>query len=156
MNDEPLALPKGVDSVADLGTTYSLTAAAALLGVSQKTVQRMVKRGDLPGSHKTPMDNGKGEMWRVPLSALYAYQEKTRAEAPPPDPMQTELQELRDKAARLELVELELRHERDLRQRAEKETEQLHLTMRALGVGVQNQTTPAQSPWWKRKTKQNP
>jgi excisionase family DNA binding protein len=150
VNDEQLALPKGVDSVADLGTTYSLTAAAALLGVSVKTVQRMVKRGDLPGSHKAPMDNGKGEQWRVPLSALYAHDTKTKAAAPAPDPVTTELTELRDKVTKLEA---ELREQRTLADERRTQLEQLHLTFRtALTAG--NPGTSSQSRWWKRKTKQ--
>jgi excisionase family DNA binding protein len=149
MTDEQLALPPGVTSVADLGTTYSLTAAASLLGVSQKTVQRMVKRGDLPGSHKAPMKNGKGEQWRVPLSALYEYQNKTKASAPAPDPATTELQELRDKVSKLET---ELREQRTLADERKHELEQLHLTFRtALTAG--NPGTSSQSRWWKRKTK---
>jgi excisionase family DNA binding protein len=149
MTDEPLALPPGVSSTADLGTTYSLTAAAALLGVSVKTVQRMVKRGDLPGSHKTPMENGKGEQWRIPLSALYAHDGKQRAAAPAPDAAQTELTELRDKVAKLET---ELREQRTLADERRTQLEQLHLTFRtALTAG--NPGTSSQSRWWKRKTK---
>ena len=145
MNDEQLALPPGVTSIADLGTTYSLTAAAALLGVSVKTVQRMVKRGDLPGSHKAPMENGKGEQWRVPLSALYAHQNKQQATAPAPDPTATELQDLRDKVAKLET---ELREQRTLADERGHQLEQLHLTFRtALNAGE----TPRRR--WKRKTK---
>jgi excisionase family DNA binding protein len=149
MTEEQLALPAGVTSTADLGTTYSLTAAASLLGVSVKTVQRMVKRGDLPGSHKAPMENGKGEQWRVPLSALYEHQNKTRAAAPAPDPTITELQELRDKVAKLET---ELREQRSLADERRHELEQLHLTFRtALTAGSPG--TSSQSRWWKRKTK---
>ena len=46
----PLALPPGVDRVADLGTMLTLREASAKLEISVKTVRRMIARGDIVGA----------------------------------------------------------------------------------------------------------
>lgn len=129
---EPLALPPGVDSVADLGTTVSLAEAAKRLGVSAKTVQRMVKRGDLVGAHKVPMPGGKGEQWAIPVATLYQAQTKQAAQTPVDETAQ-EITALRETVAKLEA---ELREQSALADERRHQLEQLHLTFRlALNAG---------------------
>ena len=67
-NKEPLALPVGVDRVSDLGTLLSMREVAERLGISTKTVRRMITRGELLGAHQEPMTSGKGLQWVVPYS----------------------------------------------------------------------------------------
>lgn len=135
MTSETPALPAGVSSTADLGTVLPMSQAATRLGVSAKTVRRMIERGDLPGAHLVEMPGGKGQQWVVPVSALEQHQAKQRAAAPAPDSTAVELEQLRGQVAdlsrRVELAEAladERRHQ----------LEQLHLTLRtALPAGPQ-------------------
>lgn len=124
--NEPLALPKGVDRLSDLGTLLSLKEAAQKLGKSEKTVRRMVTRGDLPGAHQVPMTSGKGMQWVVPYSSVIAIENETRQQVNP-DPVSSELAELRAKVAQLES---ELTVQRVLADERAHALEQLHLTFR--------------------------
>jgi len=96
----PLALPPGVDRVADLGTLLTLREAATRLGRSAKTVRRMVERGDLPGAHLAEDRNGV-PTWMVPYSSVVAAENALR-EATPPNPAAAEMDALRERVARLE------------------------------------------------------
>ena len=124
---EPLALPVGVDRLSDLGTLYTLREASERLGVSVKTVRRMITRGDLLGAHQVPMANGKGTQWVVPYSEIVKQENTVKAQAPAPDQSTTELVALREQVAQLE-------KDRDLFQALATERgqqlEQLHLTFR--------------------------
>lgn len=124
--NEPLALPKGVDRLSDLGTLLSLKEAAQKLGKSEKTVRRMVTRGDLPGAHQVPMTSGKGMQWVVPYSSVIAIENETRQQVNP-DPVSAELAELRAKVAQLES---ELTVQKVLADERAHALEQLHLTFR--------------------------
>ena len=124
---EPLALPVGVDRLSDLGTLYTLREASERLGVSVKTVRRMITRGDLLGAHQVPMANGKGTQWVVPYSEIVKQENTVKAQAPAPDQSASELVALREQVAQLE-------KDRDLFQALATERgqqlEQLHLTFR--------------------------
>jgi excisionase family DNA binding protein len=124
---EPLALPVGVERLSDLGTLYTLREASERLGVSVKTVRRMITRGDLLGAHQVPMANGKGTQWVVPYSEIVKQENTAKAQAPAPDQSTTELVALREQVAQLE-------KDRDLFQALATERgqqlEQLHLTFR--------------------------
>lgn len=96
----PLALPPGVDTVADLGTLLTLREAATRLGRSAKTVRRMVERGDLPGAHLADSPAGV-PTWMVPYSSVIAAERALR-EAQPPNPVADEIAALRERVARLE------------------------------------------------------
>jgi excisionase family DNA binding protein len=124
---EPLALPVGVERLSDLGTLYTLREASERLGVSVKTVRRMITRGDLLGAHQVPMANGKGTQWVVPYSEIVKQENTVKAQAPAPDQSATELATLREQVAQLE-------KDRDLFQALATERgqqlEQLHLTFR--------------------------
>ena len=124
---EPLALPVGVDRLSDLGTLYTLREASERLGVSVKTVRRMITRGDLLGAHQVPMASGKGTQWVVPYSEIVKQENTVKAQAPAPDQSASELVALREQVAQLE-------KDRDLFQALATERgqqlEQLHLTFR--------------------------
>jgi hypothetical protein len=126
---EPLALPAGVDRVSDLGTLLTLREASERLGVSVKTVRRMVARGDLPGSHQVPMPNGKGLQWVVPYSEIVRQENTVKAQAPAPSETVTELLALREQVAKLEAERNLLQALADERAHA---LEQLHTSFRAL------------------------
>ena len=132
---EPLALPVGVDRLSDLGTLYTLREASERLGVSVKTVRRMITRGDLLGAHQVPMASGKGTQWVVPYSEIVKQENTVKAQAPAPDQSTSELVALREQVAQLE-------KDRDLFQALATERgqqlEQLHLTFRlSLPAGKQ-------------------
>jgi len=132
---EPLALPVGVERLSDLGTLYTLREASERLGVSVKTVRRMITRGDLLGAHQVPMANGKGTQWVVPYSEIVKQENTVKAQAPAPDQSASELIALREQVAQLE-------KDRDLFQALATERgqqlEQLHLTFRlSLPAGKQ-------------------
>jgi len=132
---EPLALPVGVDRLSDLGTLFTLREASERLGVSVKTVRRMITRGDLLGAHQVPMANGKGTQWVVPYSEIVKQENTAKAQAPAPDQSASELIALREQVAQLE-------KDRDLFQALATERgqqlEQLHLTFRlSLPAGKQ-------------------
>lgn len=52
----------------DSGTTLPLAAACARAGVSERTMQRRLADGELPGAHKVP--GSRGEEWRIPVAAI--------------------------------------------------------------------------------------
>lgn len=124
---EPLALPPGVERLSDLGTLFTLREASERLGVSVKTVRRMITRGDLLGAHQVPMASGKGTQWVVPYSEIVKQENTVKAQAPAPDQSASELVALREQVAQLE-------KDRDLFQALATERgqqlEQLHLTFR--------------------------
>ena len=132
---EPLALPPGVERLSDLGTLYTLREASERLGVSVKTVRRMITRGDLLGAHQVPMASGKGTQWVVPYSEIVKQENTVKAQAPALDQSASELVALREQVAQLE-------KDRDLFQALATERgqqlEQLHLTFRlSLPAGKQ-------------------
>jgi hypothetical protein len=131
MTDEQLALPKGVDSVADLGTTFTKKQTADYLGISPKTVERLIHRGQFSGAHKADTNNGKTQEWRIPVAAVYAYQRDKPA--PKTDPVHSELQAVRDELAQ---VKDRLRVAEILSEERGKEIERLHMTFRALNAGA--------------------
>jgi predicted DNA-binding transcriptional regulator YafY len=134
---EPLALPAGVDRVSDLGTLLTLKQSAEMVGLSVKTVRRMIARGELLGAHQTPMSSGKGLQWVVPYSELIKHQNTTKAQAPAPSETMTELLALREQVARLEAERNLLRALADERANS---LEQLHTSFRAL-MPAQNERT---------------
>jgi len=132
-NKEPLALPVGVDRVSDLGTLFTLKETATRLGLSVKTVRRMVDRGDFPGAHMVPMPNGKGTQWVVPYSEVVR-NETAQTKQTTPDPNAEELNALRERVAKLES---DLAIQQALATEREHALEQLHLTVRlALNAGT--------------------
>lgn len=144
-NTPPLALPPGVDRVSDLGTLLSIRDTAARLGLSAKTVRRMIDRGELPGAHQAPMPGTKTLQWVVPYSSVVAHENDTRQQVNP-DPVQGELTALRERVAQLET---QLGLQQALATERAHQLEQLHLTMRlALTTGEQPRRR-----WRKKQTR---
>jgi excisionase family DNA binding protein len=127
-----IVMPAGVSRLSDLGTLYTLKETATKLGVSAKTVRRMIDRGELPGAHQAPMANGKGTQWVVPYSSVIAHENKTQTQTTP-DPVNAELIALRERVAQLENS---LTLQRELATERAHQLEQLHTTFRvALNAG---------------------
>lgn len=128
MSDDsaPLALPAGVDRLSDLGTLLTLREVAAQLKLSPKTVRRMVDRGALPGAHQAPMTGSKTLQWVVPYASVIAHENATRDQVNP-DPVQTELEQLRATVAHLQT---DLALQQALADERAHALEQLHLTVR--------------------------
>lgn len=143
----PLALPPGVDRVADLGTLYTLRQVAERLELSVKTVRRMVERGELIGAHLAPMPGGKGEQWLVPYSTVVQVENARRA-AHRPDPTTAELEGLRTRVAELERA---LAVEQALSRERSQALEQLHLTWR-----LSLNAAPAPRRRWRRGSAPGP
>ena len=132
---EPLALPVGVERLSDLGTLYTLREASERLGVSVKTVRRMITRGDLLGAHQVPMASGKGTQWVVPYSEIVKQENTVKAQAPAPDKSASELVALQEQIAQLEK---DLYIFQALATERAQQLEQLHLTFRlSLPAGKQ-------------------
>ena len=141
---EPLALPKGVDRLSDLGTLLTLKECAQKLGKSEKTVRRMITRGDLAGAHQVEMSNGKGMQWVVPYSSVVAVENETRQQINP-DPVSAELAELRAKVAQLES---DLTVQKVLAEERAHMLEQLHMTWR---LSLNSGEPVARRKWWGKK-----
>ena len=139
-NDLPM-LPSGVDRISDLGTVLSIVEAAQRLGVSQKTVRRMIARNELLGAHKVPMHSGKGEQWQVPVSAIEQHNTKVR-ETNPPDVVQLEIERL---TAEVVTLKHQLEVQTVLREQSAGQLEALHITVR---LALQAAPTPKKK-WWR-------
>jgi len=133
----PLALPVGVTRLSDLGTLYTLKQTATRLGVSVKTVRRMVDKKDFPGAHMVAMPNGKGTQWVVPYSEVVRIEVTTEA-SKEPDHHAEEMATLRERVAKLEG---DLAIQQTLATERGHALEQLHLTVRlALSAGKEPDT----------------
>ncbi len=111
---------------------FTLKECATKLGVSAKTVRRMIDRGELAGAYQAPMANGKGTQWVVPYLSVISHETKTPAPATP-DPVNAELVALRERVAQLENS---LNLQQELARERAHQLEQLHSTFRiALTVG---------------------
>lgn len=139
-NDLPM-LPSGVDRISDLGTVLSIVEAAQRLGVSQKTVRRMIARNELLGAHKVPMHSGKGEQWQVPVSAIEQHNTKVR-ETNPPNVVQLEIERL---TAEVVTLKHQLEVQTVLREQSADQLEALHITVR---LALQAAPTPKKK-WWR-------
>ena len=139
-NDLPM-LPSGVDRISDLGTVLSIVEAAQRLGVSQKTVRRMIARNELLGAHQVPMHSGKGEQWQVPVSAIEQHNTKVR-ETNPPNVVQLEIERL---TAEVVTLKHQLEVQTVLREQSADQLEALHITVR---LALQAAPTPKKK-WWR-------
>lgn len=143
----PLALPPGVDRVSDLGTLLTLKETAERLGVSVKTVRRMVTRGDFAGAHQAPMPTGKGSQWMIPYASVLPHEnERTQVQATAPATATArELEELRAQVTRLES---DLALSRALADERRQQLDALHKTFQlALTAGKEE---PTRRKWWRK------
>jgi hypothetical protein len=93
------------------------------------------------------MSNGKGMQWVVPYSSVIAIENETRQQINP-DPVTTELAELREKLFR---IEQELEVQKVLAQERAHMLEQLHMTWR---LSLNSGEPVARRKWWGKKTTQ--
>lgn len=98
-------------------SSYSLSDAAAVLGVSVPTVRALVARGQL-ASFRTP-----GGHLRIPSESITAYRDGRPIRTNPTNTTSTALQSRRDNLEGLRLETEELRVRRDLRKLQEEEQE---------------------------------
>jgi len=141
-NPTPLALPAGVDRVADLGTLLTMQQTAEKLGVSNKTIRRMIDRGELLGAHMEPMPTGRGTRWVIPYAEVVAYETKTPAK-PVHHFESAELGALRETIYRLEA---ENTLNKALADERGHQLEQLHTTFRLMLTAGEN----SKKRWWKK------
>jgi excisionase family DNA binding protein len=99
------------------GSSYSLSNAAAVLGVSVPTVRALIARGQLT-SFRTP-----GGHLRIPSESVAAYRDGRPNRTNPANTTSTALQGRRDNLESLRLETEELRVRRDLRKIQEEEQE---------------------------------
>jgi excisionase family DNA binding protein len=97
------------------GSSYSLSNAAAVLGVSVPTVRALIARGQL-ASFRTP-----GGHLRIPSESVAAYRDGRPNRTNPANTTSTALQGRRDNLESLKLETEELRVRRDLRKIQEEE-----------------------------------
>lgn len=153
MSDEIVQPPQltTTTGVSQIGTTLSVSMAAARLGVSEKTVRRMISAGKLEGAAKT--QGVSGETWAVPLAAVESYI-AARAGQPAGHGAsrgsgQVEInQELRRENA-------QLRHTVEMQAMQLQERERYLQTLEAITsrmLPAAPQTTPRK--WWRKKGEQ--
>lgn len=94
----------------------NINEAARETGLSIPTIRAKLERGLLPNAHQVP--NGKRLLWRIPISDLAFLLDKVSASP-------TDQAELRVTAleVRIDQLEAELRHTRELLERADTELE---------------------------------
>lgn len=95
----------------------NINEAARETGLSIPTIRAKLERGLLPNAHQVP--NGKRLLWRIPISDLSFLLDKVSTPKP------TDEAELRVTAleVRIDQLEAELRHTRELLNRADTELE---------------------------------
>lgn len=95
----------------------NINEAARETGLSIPTIRTKLERGLLPNAHQVP--NGKRLLWRIPISDLSFLLDKVSTPKP------TDEAELRVTAleVRIDQLEAELRHTRELLDRADTELE---------------------------------
>lgn len=144
MTDLP-ALP---ETTGDTGAVLTLKETAERLGVSVKTVRRMVTKGAFPGARKDLMPNGKGEQWVVPVSSLTVH-EAGRTSAKATD--QGTTGEVTDLRAQV----IELTQDRDRWQMLaldrDRTIDRLLATIQHALPAPADQAPPAHKRWWKRR-----
>ena len=149
----PLELPASGGSTptqrvtqADHGSSLTLAQAAARSGLSVSTWRRRIKAGKAEGAYLAP--SPVGDEWRIPVATV----EAAAAEggrigtATQGDPI-----EAADLRARVAELEQQLAVQRALADERRTMLDQLHATVRALGVGGDGQAGAGEASrrkWW--------
>ena len=149
----PLELPASGGSTptqrvtqADHGSSLTLAQAAARSGLSVSTWRRRLKAGKVEGAYLAP--SPAGDEWRIPVATV----EAAAAEggrigtATQGDPI-----EAADLRARVAELEQQLAVQRALADERRTMLDQLHATVRALGVGGDGQAGVGEASrrkWW--------
>lgn len=120
---------------------FNISEAARATGKSIPTIHNYLKAGKLPNAVSTP--NGKSKTWQIPLTDLVAARllDRVEPETSSPQPAQDENQLLREKVARLEA------ENEQLKERVQDSKEFL----RALQTQIETRATQeARRSWWSR------
>jgi uncharacterized protein YlxW (UPF0749 family) len=120
---------------------FNISEAARATGKSIPTIHNYLKAGKLPNAVSTP--NGKSKTWQIPLTDLVAARllDRVEPETNSPQPAQDENQLLREKVARLEA------ENEQLKERVQDSKEFL----RALQTQIETRATQeARRSWWSR------
>lgn len=148
MSDQPLELPASGGSAptqratqADHGSSLTLTQAAARSGLSISTWRRRIKAGKAEGAYLAP--SPVGDEWRIPVATVEAAAASQRVSATS-DTEPAELAALRSRISELEQL---LAVQRALADERRAMLDQLHATVRALGVGQPDRAETPRRRW---------
>lgn len=122
--------------------TLTISQTAVRVGVSGKTVRRMIARNELPGAFMSYDTTAKRQQWLVPVADIETL-ETTRSARP----VNTATGELIALRAQVDNLQNDLKLERALRQNSDHQLQELHQTVRLM-IGAQS---PQKSPRWWRK-----
>lgn len=159
-DEKPLGELTTTTGAAMIGSTVTVSEAAARLGKAEKTVRRMLAKGDLEGAIKAPGPTG--DTWQIPVAAIESYLARERAGEKQPGQVErqvqtaTRVQELeaalaaaRDDAARERAALVEERHRRELIETQLAERERYLQTLEAIAARMLP-PAPAKRRWWSR------
>lgn len=130
---------------AQIGTTLSVSETAARLGKAEKTVRRMLAKGELEGAAKVP--SPVGDTWQIPLAAVESYLAAQGGQQGGPGHghgvSQSRVQEL-------EREVVELRHQVELRDMQLAEKERYLQTLEALTARMLPAAPAKKKRWWSK------
>jgi hypothetical protein len=148
-----------------IGTTLSVSDAATRLGKAEKTVRRMLAKGDLEGAAKVPGPTG--DTWQIPLAAVESYLARERAGEKQPGQVERTAQTVsrvaeleaalaaaQKEAAAERAALVEERHRRELVEVQLAERERYLQTLEAVAARMLP-AAPVKRRWWQR-SKENP
>ena len=122
--------------------TLTISQTASRVGVSAKTVRRMIARNELPGAWIAYDPKAKIKQWLVPVVSIEILDTTRQAR-----PVNTATGELTALRTQVQNLENDLRLERALRQNSDHQLQELHQTVRLM-IGAQ---PPQKAPRWWRK-----
>lgn len=141
--EQPLELTTKTGT-AEIGSTLGVSEAAARLGKSEKTVRRMLAKGELEGAIKTPSPTG--DTWQIPVAAVESYLAGQQGGLVP-----SRVQGAVTRVQELEREVTELRHQVELRDMQLAERERYLQTLEALtGRMLTTGAEPAKKRWWRK------
>lgn len=148
-----------------IGTTLSVSDTATRLGKAEKTVRRMLAKGDLEGAAKVPGPTG--DTWQIPLAAVESYLARERAGEKQPGQVERTAQTVsrvaeleaalaaaQKEAAAERAALVEERHRRELVEVQLAERERYLQTLEAVAARMLP-AAPVKRRWWQR-SKENP
>jgi len=157
---EPLAELTTTTGAALIGSTVTVSEAAARMGKAEKTVRRMLAKGELEGAAKVPGPTG--DTWQIPVAAVESYLAGQKAGEKQPGQIErqvqtaTRVQELeqalaaaKDETARERAALVEERHRRELIETQLAERERYLQTLEAIAARMLP-PAPARRRWWSR------
>lgn len=158
--DVPLGELTTTTGAALIGSTVSVSEAATRLGKAEKTVRRMLAKGDLEGAVKVPGPTG--DTWQIPVAAIESHLARERAGEQQPGQVErqvqtaTRVQELeaalaaaREETAQQRAALIEERHQRELVEARMAERERYLQTLEAIAARMLP-AAPAKRRWWQR------